>query len=115
MTLDTFRANVRGYRKSEFLRGTLFVCLLGAAALPALFVASRLDRVGFDTVSVVAVSASYAVIAALMFYVLAPMRRKHLRKLQGECPACGRLLLGRHSRTVMASGRCPDCESQVIQ
>ena len=115
MTLDTFKSNVRSYRKSEFLRGALFFCLLGGAALPTLFVASRLDRVGFDTISVVVVSVSYAVIAVLMFYVLAPMRQKHLRKLQEGCPACGRMLLGRHSRVVITSGRCPDCGKQVIE
>ena len=115
MTLDTFKSNVRGYRKSEFLRGTFFFCLMGAAALPIKFMLSRLDRVGFDTISVLVVSVSFTLIAALMFYVLAPMRRKHLQKLQGECPHCGRLLLGQHSRPVMASGRCPDCGGQVIE
>jgi predicted RNA-binding Zn-ribbon protein involved in translation (DUF1610 family) len=115
MTLNTFKSNVRAYRISEILRGALFFCLLGAAALPTFFVASRSDRGGFDNISVLVVSASYAVIAALMFYVLAPMRRKHLRWLQGQCSSCGRLLLGRHARAVLATGRCPDCGNQVFR
>jgi len=90
------------------------MCLLGLAALPTLFVVARLDRAGLDTASLVVVSVSYAVTAALMFYVLAPMRRKYLRKLNGDCPSCGKLLLGKRSQAVLTSGRFPDCGSQVL-
>ncbi|SPE59895.1 hypothetical protein SBV1_3520008 [Verrucomicrobia bacterium] len=115
MTIDDFTSSLRSYWRSELLRGALFMALLGATSLPTVFVVRRLDRAGFDTIAVVAVSVSYAVIAALMFYVLAPMRRKYLRKLQGDCPTCGKLLLGKRSRAVIASGRCPDCGSQILQ
>jgi hypothetical protein len=96
------------------LRGALFMALLGAASLSTLFVIRRVDRVGFDALAVVVVSASYAVIAALMFYVLAPMRKKHLLRLHADCPTCGKLLLGKRSQAVLGSGRCPDCGSQII-
>jgi len=115
MTINGFRSNVRGYWRSELLRGGLLMVLFGAAALPTIFAARRVERVGFDALAIVVVSVSYAVIAALMFYVLAPMRRKHLRKLQGDCPTCGKLLLGKRSRAVIVSGRCPDCGSQIVE
>jgi hypothetical protein len=115
MTIGAFRSNVRGYWQSEVLRGLLFMTLLAAAAPPTLFVARRLDRVGFDALAVVVVVVSYSVIAALMFYVLAPMRTKHLRKLRGDCHICGKLLLGKRSQAVIASGRCPDCGSRILE
>src|SRR3989442_1729084 len=41
MTVETFRASVSSFRRSEVLRGALFKCLLGLAALPTLFVVAR--------------------------------------------------------------------------
>lgn len=114
MTLDDFNSKVRDYRRFELLRGVLFCCLLLSLAFPTLFVGKRIDRAGFDGMAVTVISASYGAIAALMFYVLAPMRRKHLRKLHGECPTCGRLLLGSYSGKVIDTGRCPNCKSQVL-
>ena len=115
MTLDTFKSNVRTYWKLEVLRGVIFLALMGAAAFPTQFVVRRLDAVGFDATSVAVVSASYTLIAALMFYVLSPMRQRHLRRVQAACPACGKVLLGQHSQSVIATGRCPACGSQVLQ
>jgi DNA-directed RNA polymerase subunit RPC12/RpoP len=115
MTIETFRSSVRGYRRSEWARGALFFGLLASASFPVLFVERRLDRMTFDTVAVVVLSVSYTVIAAAMFYVLAPMRRRRLKKLQGNCPTCGKLLLGRHSGEVMKSGQCPDCGSRIFR
>lgn len=115
MTVEGFRSNVKGYRRSERVRGALFIASLGVASLPTMFVLRRLDRVGFDTVAAIVVSVSYATLAAVMFYVLVPMRRTYLEKLQGNCPACGKLLLGRRSRAVMIRGQCPDCGRQVLQ
>jgi hypothetical protein len=115
MTLEDFKLHVRDYRRFELLRGVLFFCLLFSLAVPTLFVGRRIDRVGFDVIAIAVITVSYVVVAVLMFYVLAPMRRKHLSKLQGECPACGRLLLGKFSRPVMDTGRCPNCSSQVLQ
>lgn len=91
------------------------MALMGAAAFPTMFVVRRLDAVGFDATSVAVVSASYTVIAVLMFYVLSPMRQRHLRKLQAGCPTCGRLLLGKHANSVIATGRCPACGNQVVR
>ncbi len=76
------------------------MCLLFSIAFPVLFVSSRIDQVGFDTVSVTVIAVSITVIASLMFYVLVPRRRKQLLQLQGGCPACGRLLLGKRSGAV---------------
>ena len=115
MTLEHFKSHVRDYRRFELLRGVLFFGLLFRLAFPTLFVGQRIDRVGFDSLAVVVMSVSYTVVAVLMFHVLAPMRRKHLSKLHGECPASGRLLLGKYSHAVMDTGRCPHCSSQVLQ
>ena len=115
MTIADFRSKVRGFRRAELLRGGVFLALLGAAAFPTLFVARQFDRVGFDAMAVVVVVLSYAVIAALMFHVLAPLRRMQMRKLQGNCPACGKLLMGERSRAVLASGKCPDCGRQILE
>lgn len=115
MTLDTFKSKVSSYWKLEMLRGALFIILMAAAAIPTMFVARRLDRAGFDAIAIAVVSLSYLIIAALMFYVLSPLRQKHLRKLRAECPSCGRLLLGKHATSVIATGRCPTCGNQVLQ
>ena len=97
MTLDTFKSKVSSYWKLEMLRGALFMVLMAAAAVPTLFVVRRLDRAGFDATAIAVISVSYMIIAVLMFYVLSPLRQKHLGKLQAECPTCGRLLLGKHA------------------
>jgi hypothetical protein len=115
MTLDTFKSAVRSYWRLEILRGTLFMALLGVAAFPTIFVVRRLDVAGFDGTTVAVVSASYMVIAALMFYVVSPLRKRHLERLRAGCPACSRMLLGRHSQSVITTGRCPACGSQVLQ
>jgi hypothetical protein len=115
MNLDTFKSSVRSYWRLEILRGAMLVALMGAPAFPTAFVVRRLEVAGFDATSIVIVSASYAVIAALMFYVLSPMRKSQLRRMEAGCPACGRLLLGRLSRTVIATGRCPACGRQVLE
>src|SRR4051794_29952020 len=88
MTLEDFKSHVRDYRRFELLRGVLFFFLLFSLAFPTLFVGRRIDRIGFDAIAIAVISISYVVVAVLMFYVLAPMRRKHLSKLRGECPAC---------------------------
>jgi DNA-directed RNA polymerase subunit RPC12/RpoP len=115
MTLEDFKSHVRDYRRFELLRGVLFFGLLFGLAFPTLFVGRRIDRVGFDALAITIISVSYIAVAILMFYVLAPMRRKQLSKLRGECPACGRLLLGKSSHAVMDTGRCPHCSSQILQ
>src|SRR6266478_4562800 len=115
MTLETFKSNVGSYRRFEILRGGLFMALMGAAAAPTMFAVRRLDRVGFDAASVLVVSASYTLIVVLMLFVLFPMRKRYLRKLQAECPGCGRLLLGKQARSVIAFGQCPTCGTQVLQ
>lgn len=115
MTLVTFKSKVSSYWKLEMFRGALFMMLMGAAAVPTLFVVRRLDRGGFDATAMGVLSVSYMIIAVFMFYVLSPLRQKHLRKLQAECPACGRLLLGKRANAVIATGRCPACGNQVVQ
>jgi len=115
MNVESFKANVRLYRKTEVGRGVIFFALLGATALPPVFIIRRLDRVGIDTLSVFVVSVSFSVIAILMFCVLSPMmRKKQLRKLAAACSACGSLLLGKHSASVISTGRCPVCGIQIL-
>src|SRR5262245_60087784 len=109
MTVEAFNSCVTTYRRSEILRGALFMALMGAAAFPPLFIVGRLDTAGFDSTSIIVVLSSYLAIAALMFYVLSPMRKRYLQKLHADCPACGRLLLGKHAQSVMATRRCPSC------
>jgi len=115
MNLDTFKANVDKHWRLEVLRGALFMMLMGAAALPTVFVVRRLDHAGFDAPAIGVVSVSYMIIAAFMFYNMSPIRQKQLRQLHAECPTCDRLLLGKHSGSVIATGRCPVCGSQVLQ
>jgi hypothetical protein len=113
--MESFKLNLSSYWKWEILRGGLFLVLMGAAAVPTIFAVRRSDSMGFDTTSIIVVSASYAVIAVLMYYVLVPLRKRCLRKLQAECLGCGRLLLGKHSDSVLATGRCPVCGNRVVQ
>jgi hypothetical protein len=115
MTLPDFKSHVTAYRRFEWLQVVLFFCLLFSLAVPTLFVARRIDHFGFDFTAIAVISVSYVVVAVLLFYVLVPMRRKHLSNLQGECPACCRMLLGRHSHIVMDTGRCPRCSRQILQ
>jgi len=115
MTLDCLKAKIASYRKLEFLHGTVFMMLLVTILFPTLFVIKRVDRAGFDSVCVSVISVSYGIIAALMFYVLARFGQKHLRRLEGNCPGCGGLLLGRASCAVIATNRCPRCGTQVLQ
>jgi hypothetical protein len=115
MTLETFRAKVSRYRKFDVLRGAVFMGLIASTAFPAMFVIRRSDGHGFDATCVAVVLGSYTVIAALMFYILLPMRQRHLRRMQAGCPACGKLLIGQHSHKVLATGRCPACGSQVLE
>jgi hypothetical protein len=68
----------------------------------------------FDTVAIMVLAVSFILIAAAMFYVLVPMRRRFLGKLQGNCPTCGELLLGRRSRVVTKSGQCPSCGGRIV-
>jgi hypothetical protein len=114
MILEAFKSRVRDYRRSELLRGSLFICLLSCIAPPVLFVGFRADRVGFDGVSAAVIAVSFSVIGSLLYFVVVPMRRKRIRELQGECSVCGRLLLGKHSTAVVTTGRCPNCGSQVL-
>jgi hypothetical protein len=115
MTINTFKSNVGSYRKQEILRGALFLALMVAAAAPTTFAEQHMESMGFHTASIIVVSASFAIIAVLMFYVLSPMRTRCLRKLQANCSACGILLLSKHSDSVIATGRCPVCGNQVLQ
>lgn len=115
MTVENFIITVRLYRRLEILRGAVLFALIASTAIPLKFVMVRLDRVGFDTLSVAVVSVSFSLIAVLMFCVLSPMmRKKQLRKLAATCSACGSLLLGKHSASVISTGRCPVCGVQIL-
>jgi hypothetical protein len=114
MTADVFKTNLKTYRLLELVRGAFFMVLLGATALPVLFVIRRLDHAGLDATSVAVLSTSFVVIAALMFYTLVPWRKRVLVRLQADCPACGKLLLGRRAASVTDTGRCPACGRQVL-
>jgi cytochrome c biogenesis protein CcdA len=115
MTLDGFKAKQSSYRKLEMARGTLFTTLLLSLLVPMLFVAKRLDRSGFDSISVAMIAVSYALIAALMFFALARFGQKTRRELEGNCPGCGRFLLGKASRAVVATHHCPRCGMQLLR
>lgn len=115
MTLEEFKLHVRDYRRFELLRGVLFFSLLFSMALPTVLIARRADNVGFDAVAIAVTVVSCIVVTALMFYVVARMGRKRLNRSQGECPACGRFLIGKYSHVVMKRGQCPRCNSQILQ
>jgi hypothetical protein len=114
MTPEAFKKKIGSYWKLELLRGALFTILLGSSTFPTLFVAKRSERVGFDSLCVTVISVSYGIIAALMFCLLARFGQKTRRNLQGHCPECGRFLLGKASRRVLETNRCPGCGTQVL-
>lgn len=106
MTIETFRSNIKRYRRFEAVQALLFLVLILLSILPNRFLVHQADQQGLDPASIAVVALSYTLIAMLMLYVAMPMRQRTLRKWGLQCPGCGRDLFGEASTEVMATGYC---------
>lgn len=106
MTTETFRTNIRRYRKFEVVQVVLFFGLMALSIFPNQFLVRQTDQQGLDPASIAVVALSYTLIAMLMLYVAKPMRQRTLRKWGLQCPGCGRQLFGQAAAEVIATGQC---------
>jgi len=113
MTLEEFQAKRKAYRRTQVLPGFTSLALFGVGGIVTGFVAKRMDRVGFDAICVALTVGSYALIALLMFYLLARIPRRRLLELGLICTKCDARLNSGFNREVVATGRC-SCGNQVL-
>jgi ribosomal protein S27E len=116
MNIDEFRTKAKIYRRFEILSGFVFIALIGVAGLPTLFIAKRVDTLGFDALCVWVTCISFPAIAVLMFYFLARFPKQRARRLGLTCPSCGRALVAfTTTQVVIATGRCGFCGAQMLE
>jgi DNA-directed RNA polymerase subunit RPC12/RpoP len=115
MTLGDLQAKRKAYRQFQVVPVMAFFGLLGAAGIVTVFVAKRIDKVGLDAPCIAVLAVTYALIAALMYYVMGAIPRRRLLQLGLTCPTCGARLLGRSNQQVTATGHCGSCGTRVLE
>jgi hypothetical protein len=114
MTLNEFKTAIQMYRKRELRSALLFLLGLIGLGFPASYVEERAKTVGFDIWNILVLVIGFSLFGGLMFYSMARLPQKYIKRLGLVCPACQKQLLGFSSQIVVATGKCGHCGSQFL-
>ena len=109
MTLVGYKLALKKNQFQEVGRGILFILGFMVAGGLVIPLAKRIDKVGLDFWCLVFLIVWISVFAPFLFYVLARLPRKQLRRLGLLCPNCRKRLTGISAQVVIATGKCGGC------